>query len=165
MLCLLVVLKLMLCALLSDRDTEDSLCRELSQHLRFCLQSTPMNVSQLQSLWFLLSSDRVSEETLYPQYYACPKHLTRLKDLKKNRRCAFLVLTVVLSTFQPAEELPFAWCDVLSEALAALWNSSVTSDPERWLKWDPLCPEGQVSSKSPLGPDNMVVLLPLDFIN
>lgn len=36
------------------------------------------------------------------------------------------------------------WCELLSEALAALWSSSVTSDPDRWLKWDPLrpaCPE------------------------
>lgn len=48
--------------------------------------------------------------------------------------------------FQPAEELQFVWCDLLSEALAALWNSSVTSDPDRWLKWDPVrpvCPETQ----------------------
>lgn len=38
------------------------------------------------------------------------------------------------------------WCDLLSEALAALWSSSVTSDPDRWLKWDPVtpaCPETQ----------------------
>ncbi|KAK6297294.1 hypothetical protein J4Q44_G00318770 [Coregonus suidteri] len=97
-----------------DRDSEDSLRREVSQHLRFCLQSTPMNVSQLQPLWFLLSSDR------------------------------------------PVEELQFVWCDLLSEALSALWSSSVTSDPERWLKWDPMCPEGQmISSKSPLGPEIM----------
>ncbi|CAB1342786.1 unnamed protein product [Coregonus sp. 'balchen'] len=82
-----------------DRESEDSLRREVSQHLRFCLQSTPMNVSQLQPLWFLLSSDR---------------------------------------------------------ALAALWSSSVTSDPERWLKWDPLCSENQMTSfKSPLSPENM----------
>lgn len=36
------------------------------------------------------------------------------------------------------------WCELLSEALAALWSSSVTSDPDRWLKWDPVrpaCPE------------------------
>ncbi|KAM9551495.1 midasin-like isoform 2-T2 [Salvelinus alpinus] len=97
-----------------DRESEDSLRREVSQHLRFCLQSTPMNVSQLQPLWFLLSSDR------------------------------------------PVEELQFVWCDLLSEALSALWSSSVTADPERWLKWDPLCPEGQmISSKSPLGPGKM----------
>uniref|UniRef100_A0A8C8D189 Midasin n=1 Tax=Oncorhynchus tshawytscha TaxID=74940 RepID=A0A8C8D189_ONCTS len=57
---------------------------------------------------------------------------------------------------QPAEELQFVWCDLLSEALAALWSSSVTSDPERWLKWDPLCSEGQMtSSKTPLSPENM----------
>ena len=42
---------------------------------------------------------------------------------------------------QPAEELQFVWCELLSEALAALWNCSVTSDPDRWLKWNPLSPE------------------------
>ncbi|KAM4633655.1 midasin [Polymixia lowei] len=94
-----------------DQEAEDSLRRELSRHLRFCLQSTPMNVSQLQPLWFLLSSDR------------------------------------------PAEELQFVWCDLLSEALAALWNSSVTSDPDRWLKWDLLSPEPQVTNKSHHGTD------------
>ncbi|XP_067097253.1 midasin [Osmerus mordax] len=95
-----------------DRDREDSMRRELSQHLRFCLQSTPMNVSQLQPLWFLLSSDR------------------------------------------PSEELQFVWCELLSEALASLWSSSVTSDPERWLKWDPLNPETQMAAKSSLVPDS-----------
>uniref|UniRef100_A0A3Q3NKD3 Midasin n=1 Tax=Labrus bergylta TaxID=56723 RepID=A0A3Q3NKD3_9LABR len=79
---------------------EESLRQELSRHLRFCLQSTPMNVSQLQPLWFQLSSDR------------------------------------------PSEELQFVWCELLSEALSALWTSSVTSDPDLWLKWDPLRPEG-----------------------
>uniref|UniRef100_A0A3Q3KQG4 Midasin n=1 Tax=Mastacembelus armatus TaxID=205130 RepID=A0A3Q3KQG4_9TELE len=47
----------------------------------------------------------------------------------------------------PAEELQFVWCDLLSEALAALWTSSVTSDPDRWLKWDPLSPETQKDPK------------------
>ncbi|XP_071391101.1 midasin-like [Centroberyx affinis] len=96
-----------------DQEAEDSLRRELSRHLRFCLQSTPMNVSQLQPLWFLLSSER------------------------------------------PTEELQFVWCELVSEALAALWTSSVTSDPDRWLKWDPLCPETPVASKSHHGADNM----------
>ncbi|KAM7394956.1 hypothetical protein PAMA_006612 [Pampus argenteus] len=96
-----------------DQDAEDSLRRELSRHLRYCLQSTPMNVSQLQPLWFLLSSDR------------------------------------------PAEELQFVWCELLSEALAALWTSSVTSDPDRWLKWDPLNPETKLTPKLHHGTDNM----------
>lgn len=96
-----------------DQEAEDSLRRELSRHLRYCLQSTPMNVSQLQPLSFLLSSDR------------------------------------------PAEELQFVWCELLSEALAALWNSSVTSDPDRWLKWDPLNPETQQGPKLPHGADHM----------
>ncbi|TMS12010.1 hypothetical protein E3U43_016968 [Larimichthys crocea] len=96
-----------------DQETEDSLRRELSRHLRYCLQSTPMNVSQLQPLWFLLSSDR------------------------------------------PAEELQFVWCELLSEALAALWTSSVTSDPDLWLKWDPLRAETQPAPKLHHGADNM----------
>uniref|UniRef100_A0A665VA47 Midasin n=1 Tax=Echeneis naucrates TaxID=173247 RepID=A0A665VA47_ECHNA len=93
-----------------DQEAEDSLRRELSRHLRYCLQSTPMNVSQLQPLWFLLSSER------------------------------------------PAEELQFVWCELLSEALAALWTSCVTSDPDRWLKWDPLNPETQSVSMLCQGP-------------
>ncbi|KAI3364212.1 hypothetical protein L3Q82_010816 [Scortum barcoo] len=96
-----------------DQEAEDSLRRELSRHLRYCLQSTPMNVSQLQPLWFLLSSDK------------------------------------------PAEELQFVWCELLSEALAALWTSSVTSDPDRWLKWDPLSPETQPTPKLHHGADKM----------
>uniref|UniRef100_A0A8C9XGE6 Midasin AAA ATPase 1 n=1 Tax=Sander lucioperca TaxID=283035 RepID=A0A8C9XGE6_SANLU len=94
----LLELSLLLC---SDQEAEDNLRPELSRHLRYCLQSTAMNVSQLQPLWFLLSSDR------------------------------------------PAEELQFVWCELLSEALAALWTCSVTSDPNLWLKWDPLSPRTQ----------------------
>ncbi|KAK2856665.1 hypothetical protein Q5P01_005400 [Channa striata] len=97
----------------SDQESEDSLRRELSRHLRFCLQSTPMNVSQLQPLWFLLSSDR------------------------------------------PAEELQFVWFDLLSEALDALWTSSVTSNPDHWLKWDPLNPKTQLDPKPSLEANKM----------
>ena len=43
-----------------EPEVEEGLRQELSRHLRFCLQSTPMNLSQLQPLWFLLTSDRVS---------------------------------------------------------------------------------------------------------
>ncbi|XP_064196020.1 midasin isoform X1 [Anguilla rostrata] len=93
-----------------ERHPEGSLRRSLSQHHRFCLHSTPMNVRQLQALWYLLSSER------------------------------------------PAEELQFVWCDLLSEALAAFWSASVTSDPERWLKWNPLCPEAPKTQRSVLGP-------------
>uniref|UniRef100_A0A3P8RPW4 Midasin n=1 Tax=Amphiprion percula TaxID=161767 RepID=A0A3P8RPW4_AMPPE len=100
-------------ALSPDQEAEDCLRRELSRHLRYCLQSTPMNVSQLQPLWFLLSSDR------------------------------------------PAEELPLVWCELLSEALAALWTCSVTSEPDRWLKWDPLSPDDEPSPKLHHGADNM----------
>ncbi|XP_041831629.1 LOW QUALITY PROTEIN: midasin [Melanotaenia boesemani] len=84
-----------------DLEDEDFLRRELSRHLRYCLQSTPMNAGQLRSLWFLLSSDRL------------------------------------------AEEVPLVWSELLSEAVAALWTCSVTSDPDRWLNWDPLTPETQ----------------------
>uniref|UniRef100_A0A3Q1JQ86 Midasin n=1 Tax=Anabas testudineus TaxID=64144 RepID=A0A3Q1JQ86_ANATE len=94
-----------------DQEAEDSLRRELSRHLRYCLQSTPMNVSQLQALWFLLSSDR------------------------------------------PAEEMQLVWCELLSEALDTLWTSSVTSNPECWLTWDPMNPETKVDPKLPqVGP-------------
>ncbi|KAM6992726.1 LOW QUALITY PROTEIN: midasin [Tautogolabrus adspersus] len=96
----------------ADPEAEESLRRELSRHLRFCLQSTPMNVSQLQPLWFQLSSDR------------------------------------------PSEELQFVWCELLSEALSALWTSSVTSDPDLWLKWDPLRPETRQSLKLHHGADS-----------
>ncbi|XP_059212052.1 midasin [Centropristis striata] len=96
-----------------DQEAEESLRRELSRHLRYCLQSTPMNVSQLQPLWFLLSSDR------------------------------------------PSEELQFVWCELLSEALAALWTSSVTSDPVLWLKLDPLSPKAKPAPKLHHGADIM----------
>uniref|UniRef100_A0AAR2IVI6 Midasin n=1 Tax=Pygocentrus nattereri TaxID=42514 RepID=A0AAR2IVI6_PYGNA len=66
----------------------------------------------------------------------------------------------LLSLFasQPVEELPLVWCELLSETLAALWSSSVTSDPERWLKWSPLSPEEPKSSRSLLGPSDTVCM-------
>lgn len=54
------------------------------------------------------------------------------------------------------EELPLVWCELLSETLAALWSSSVTSDPDRWLKWNPLDAEEHMSSRSLLGPSDTV---------
>lgn len=50
------------------------------------------------------------------------------------------------------------WCELLSETLAALWSGSVTSDPERWLKWSPLNPEEEPkkSFRSLLGPSDTV---------
>ncbi|KAM4713456.1 midasin isoform 2-T2 [Anableps anableps] len=95
-----------------DYSAEDCLRRELSRHLRFCLQSTPMNVGQLQCLWFLLSTDGLPEK------------------------------------------LPLVWCELLSEALAALWSCSVTSDPDRWLRWDPVNPETQMGLKCHPGAEN-----------
>uniref|UniRef100_A0A3B1J791 Midasin n=1 Tax=Astyanax mexicanus TaxID=7994 RepID=A0A3B1J791_ASTMX len=95
-----------------NKEAEAGLCRSLSNHLRFCMQSTPMNIRQLQPLFFLLGTER------------------------------------------PVEELQLVWCELLSETLTSLWNSSVTSDPERWLKWSPLSPEEQKSSRSLLGPSD-----------
>uniref|UniRef100_A0A9R1SM52 Midasin n=2 Tax=Cyprinus carpio TaxID=7962 RepID=A0A9R1SM52_CYPCA len=56
----------------------------------------------------------------------------------------------------PVEELPLVWCELLSETLAALWSGSVTSDPDRWLKWNPLNPEEHMNSRSLLGPSDTV---------
>uniref|UniRef100_A0A3Q2XAQ5 Midasin AAA ATPase 1 n=1 Tax=Hippocampus comes TaxID=109280 RepID=A0A3Q2XAQ5_HIPCM len=91
-----------------------SLRLQVSRHLRYCLQSTPMSVIQLRPLWFLLKSER-------------------------------------------AKELPFVWCELLSEALAALWTNSATSDPDRWLKWNPLNPEKQPDSEPHCAAKNMVL--------
>uniref|UniRef100_A0A8C1Z8M3 Midasin n=1 Tax=Cyprinus carpio TaxID=7962 RepID=A0A8C1Z8M3_CYPCA len=96
----------------SSKEAEDGLRRSFSNHLRFCMQSTPMNIRQLQPLWFLLGTER------------------------------------------PVEELPLVWCELLSETLAALWSGSVTSDPDRWLKWNPLNPEEHMNSRSLLGPSD-----------
>ncbi|XP_018599206.2 midasin isoform X2 [Scleropages formosus] len=90
-------------------DIEADLRQRISQHLQFCLQSTPVNVKQLVPLWLLQSSKR------------------------------------------PAEELQFISCEMLSEVLGACWSCSVTSDPERWLKWSPQCPE-EKASQSLLSP-------------
>lgn len=60
------------------------------------------------------------------------------------------------SLLQPVEELQFVWCELLSEALAALWSSSVTSDPDRWLKWDPLRPESLEAPKRHSKAEHMV---------
>uniref|UniRef100_A0A674DWW2 Midasin n=1 Tax=Salmo trutta TaxID=8032 RepID=A0A674DWW2_SALTR len=82
--------------------------------------------------------------------------MEELAVLNQLRLSTDLLQLCLHFSYQPAEELQFVWCDLLSEALAALWSSSVTSDPERWLKWDPLCSEGQMtSSKTPLSPENM----------
>lgn len=59
---------------------------------------------------------------------------------------------------QPVDELSLVWCELLSETLAALWSGSVTSDPDRWLKWSPLSPEEETkkSFRSLLGPSDTV---------
>uniref|UniRef100_A0A8C1W377 Midasin n=1 Tax=Cyprinus carpio TaxID=7962 RepID=A0A8C1W377_CYPCA len=40
--------------------------------------------------------------------------------------------------------------------LDTLWSGSVTSDPDRWLKWNPLNPEEHMNSRSLLGPSDTV---------
>lgn len=100
-----------------------------------------MNVSQLKPLWFLLSSDRVSMKALI---FIIDNMLRPLSDDDDD----FLL--------QPAEEIQFVWCELLSEALSALWTNSVTSDPDCWLRWDPLNPEARPTPKLRQGADNMV---------
>lgn len=39
------------------------------------------------------------------------------------------------------------WCELLSQALAAIWSSSVAVDPNPWLKWDPQKLTEQPSSR------------------
>ncbi|TRZ01341.1 hypothetical protein DNTS_001208 [Danionella cerebrum] len=95
-----------------SKKADECLQKSFSNHLRFCIQSTPMNIRQLQPIWFLLGTER------------------------------------------PIEELPLVWSELLSEALAVLWSGSVSSDPERWLKWNPLNPEEHTNSKSILGPSD-----------
>ncbi|XP_028858240.1 midasin [Denticeps clupeoides] len=95
-----------------DRETVNAVRSAVSQHLRFCLQSTPISIRQLHPLWFLLGSER------------------------------------------PVEALQFVWCELISESLGAFWRCSVTSDPERWLKWSPLRPDEQKVSRSLLSPSD-----------
>ncbi|XP_077567526.1 midasin isoform X1 [Stigmatopora nigra] len=64
-------------------------------------------------------------------------------------------LWFLLNSKRPAEDLQFVWCELLSEALTALWKNSATSDPDRWLKWYPLNPETQPDSGSHDEPNNM----------
>ncbi|KAM9495289.1 midasin [Clarias gariepinus] len=89
-----------------SKNEEEDLRGSLSNHLRFCIQSTPTSVRLLQPLWFLHRTER------------------------------------------PVDELPLVWCELLSETLAALWSGSVTSDPDRWLKWSPLSEDEEESTKS-----------------
>ncbi|XP_072559009.1 midasin isoform X3 [Paramormyrops kingsleyae] len=56
---------------------------------------------------------------------------------------------------RPGEELQFVFCELLSETLDACWTSSVTSDPERWLDWNPLRPEEQKIKKTLLSSADM----------
>ncbi|XP_061668786.1 midasin isoform X2 [Syngnathoides biaculeatus] len=97
----------------SDQEALETLHLELSSHIHYCLQSTPMSICQLRPLWFLLSCE------------------------------------------MPAEELQFVWCELLSEALAALWRTGTTSDPDHWLKWNPLNPEKYLDSEPNYEAKNM----------
>lgn len=56
------------------------------------------------------------------------------------------------------------WCDLLSEALAALWSCSVTSDPTRWLRWNPVDPETQKDLTPRPGAENMVLSVNLSLV-
>uniref|UniRef100_A0A8C1Z8S6 Midasin n=1 Tax=Cyprinus carpio TaxID=7962 RepID=A0A8C1Z8S6_CYPCA len=62
----------------------------------------------------------------------------------------------ISSIYRETHALPLVWCELLSETLAALWSGSVTSDPDRWLKWNPLNPEEHMNSRSLLGPSDTV---------
>lgn len=64
----------MLGLILSDQKAEENLRRELSRHLRYCLQSTPVNLSHLQPLWFLLSSEKVNEKKVYLKCFSSHQH-------------------------------------------------------------------------------------------
>lgn len=52
------------------------------------------------------------------------------------------------------------WCELLSQALAAIWSSSVATDPNLWLKWDPQRLEDQPASRKHHGIDIRVLSLP-----
>uniref|UniRef100_A0A8C3A4W9 Midasin n=1 Tax=Cyclopterus lumpus TaxID=8103 RepID=A0A8C3A4W9_CYCLU len=58
-----------------------------------------------------------------------------------------LILRLPQLLLGETDGLQFVWCELLSEALGALWTSSVTSDPNLWLKWDPLSPKTKPSLK------------------
>uniref|UniRef100_A0A674E0K9 Midasin n=1 Tax=Salmo trutta TaxID=8032 RepID=A0A674E0K9_SALTR len=116
-------------------------CREVLQQLSRRAQLWPLMEELAVLNQLRLSTDLTS-------LYLC---------LKQNRRCGFVSCVVDCGAClhfpsQPVEELQFVWCDLLSEALWALWSSSVTADPERWLKWDPLCVHS-LSLRHLQGPD------------
>lgn len=54
------------------------------------------------------------------------------------------------------EALQYVWCELLSEVLVAFWSSSVTTNPERWLKWSPLSPDEHRVTRSLLSPSDSV---------
>lgn len=56
-------------------------------------------------------------------------------------------LWYLLKADRPALQL--VWCELLSEALDSLWNCTVTSHPDLWLKWDPLTSESNLPQKLP----------------
>ncbi|XP_070405869.1 midasin isoform X3 [Nothobranchius furzeri] len=96
-----------------DQEAEAFLHQQLSRHLSFCLQNTPVNAELLRSLFFLQGSEQLSEDTTS------------------------------------------VWCELLAETLTALWTCSVSSDPDRWLRWDPSGPEPRPGPKLSSGLNNM----------
>lgn len=61
-----------------------------------------------------------------------------------------------VSSLQLVEALPLVWCQLLSEALAGLWTCSFNSEPDRWLKWEPLTREARPGPKMQHGAANTV---------
>lgn len=91
----------------------------------------------------------------------CTTLLGYLKNTFKKKKPLFKATNIKNAAhasrpLQPAEELQFVWCELLSEALAALWTSSATSAPDLWLKWDPLRLESRPAPKQHHGADSMV---------
>ncbi|XP_060128572.1 midasin isoform X2 [Zootoca vivipara] len=86
---------------------QSSLCSEIRQFIAFCLKFTPSTSQQLQGLYYLLDSQKVS-----------------------------------------AEEIYLVWSELVNAALVAFWSSVVTTNPERWLTWQPLSVEEKKMPKS-----------------
>ena len=111
----------------------------------------PQITHEKQLLWRVCSIPGLHDPPWVPEKY-----------FKKKTKPVFQATNIKYAAhasciLQPAEELQFVWCELLSEALAALWTSSVTSAPDLWLKWDPLRSESQPAPKQHHGADNMVL--------
>lgn len=83
------------------------------------------------------------------RFLQSPPILVTLEDRHKSNNFLFSEPFLL----QPADELQFVWCELFSQALAAIWSSSVTADPNLWLKWDSQRLKDQPVSKKHLGID------------